>query len=99
MTSEAETTNVFLRNDTIFGTMQAIGDDFGINPNWLRVPLAAAMLATPIGAIAVYLGLSVVVLASRLIFRAKTVPAVAGSQPVHAVQVEANDDERELIAA
>ena len=98
MTSDAETTNVFLRNDTIFGTMQAIGDDFGINPNWLRVPLAAAMLASPIGAIMVYLGLSVVVLASRLFFRSKIAPAVAPA-PVATVEVEANDDQRALIAA
>ena len=99
MTSETESTNVFLRNDTIFGTMQAIGDDFGINPNWLRVPLAAAMLASPMGAILVYVGLSVVVLASRLIFRVKIVPAVAGAAPLQAVEVQANDDQRELIAA
>ena len=99
MTSDAETTNVFLRNDTIFGTMQAIGDDFVINPNWLRVPLAAAMLASPIGAIGAYLGLSVVVLASRLIFRSVSHPAVVAVPEVGVREIEANDDQRELIAA
>jgi phage shock protein C len=93
------TDNVFLRNDTIFGACQAIGDDFGFNPNYIRVPLAAAMLASPLGAIAFYLGLSVLVLASRLLFRSKEVPASAAAAPVAELLVEANDDQRELIAA
>jgi phage shock protein C len=94
-----ESSNVFLRNDTILGTFQAIGDDFGINPNWLRVPLAAAMLASPTGAVVFYLGLSVIVLASRILFRSKVVPVAAQEVAVEAPAVEANDDQRELIAA
>jgi phage shock protein C len=93
------TDNVFLRNDTIFGACQAIGDDFGFNPNYIRVPLAAAMLASPMGAIAFYLGLSVLVLASRMLFRSKEAPATAGAAAVAEHHVEANDDQRELIAA
>ena len=99
MTSTATDTNVFLRNDTIFGTCQAIGDDFGFNANWLRVPLAASLLASPWGGIALYLGLSVLVLASRLLFRSKPVPAAAVAAPAHTVEIEANDDQQELIAA
>ena len=98
MTSDANT-NVFLRNDTIFGTCQAIGDDFGFNANWLRVPLAASLLASPVGGIAFYLALSVLVLASRLIFRSKFVPVAVNSAPVGPVEIEANDDQRDLIAA
>ena len=99
MTSDATNTNVFLRNDTIFGTCQAIGDDFGFNANWLRVPLAASLLASPIGGIAFYLALSVVVLASRLVFRSKAAPAAVAAVAAHAAEIEANDDEQELIAA
>jgi len=98
MTSDANT-NVFLRNDTIFGTCQAIGDDFGFNANWLRVPLAASLLASPVGGVAFYLALSVLVLASRLVFRSKAVPVVVASVPAGALEIEANDDQRELIAA
>jgi phage shock protein C len=97
MTSEVTNGNVFLRNDTIFGTCQAIGDDYGFNANWLRVPLAASLLASPTGAIALYLGLSVVVLISRLAFRSKTVPSAAIT--VEPAAIEANDDQRELAAA
>ena len=96
MTS-VSTQNVFLRHDTIFGTCETIGAEFGFNPNWLRVPLAAAILVSPTGAIAFYLGLSLVVLVARLAFRSKAVPAAAVGfeQPA----AEANDDQRELIAA
>ena len=97
MTSEVSNDNVFLRNDTILGTCQAIGDDFGFNANWLRVPLAASLLASPVGAIALYLALSVVVLLSRLVFRIKVAPAAAvAAEPA---AIEANDDQRELAAA
>ena len=96
MTS-VSTQNVFLRHDTIFGTCQAIGDEFGFNPNWLRAPLAAAILASPTGAIAFYLGLSLVVLVARLAFRSKVVPATAIA--VDPIAIEANDDQRQQIAA
>ena len=98
MTTEANS-NVFLRNDTILGACQAIGDDFGFNANWLRVPLAASLLASPMGAIAFYLGLSAVVLLSRILFRSKAVPAMATGAVIETVAIEANDDQRELAAA
>ena len=37
MTAPAQTTNLLLRNDTILGVCEALGQDFGINPTWLRV--------------------------------------------------------------
>ena len=99
MTSETTNANVFLRHDTIFGTCQTIGDEFGFNPNWLRAPLAAAILASPTGAIGFYLGLSIVVLVARLVFPSKAAPALAHVTPADQHAIEANDDEREQIAA
>jgi hypothetical protein len=49
------------------------------------------------GVTALYLGLSVVVLASRLVFRSKVIPATAVAP--EAAATEANDDQRELVAA
>jgi hypothetical protein len=98
MTS-VSTQNVFLRHDTIFGTCQTIGDEFGFNPNWLRAPLAAAILASPTGAIGFYLGLSIVVLVASFVFRSKATPALANVSPAQQHEIEANDDQRELIAA
>lgn len=99
MSAAASTTNIFLRNDTIFGTCQAIGDDFGFNPNWLRVPLAALVVVSPFGVVGAYLALSLLVLVSRTIFRAKTVSATATVEAAEVTPVEANDDQRALIAA
>ena len=98
MTSDATNTNVFLRNDTIFGTCQAIGDDFGFNANWLRIPLAAAMFPSPMGAVLFYLALSLLVLVARLVFKPAAVQAPE-SAAADVAPIEANDDQRELIAA
>ena len=71
-----------LRSDTILGVCQAIGEDFGFHPNWLRILFASALLASPAIVIGTYLGLGVLVAASRLIFPrrvpAKTVTADTG---------------------
>lgn len=62
-----------LRSHTILGVCEAIGEDFGFNPTFLRVPLAASVLYSPIYAFGLYLALGLAVLASRLLFpRAKS---------------------------
>ncbi|HVH48340.1 MAG TPA: PspC domain-containing protein [Sphingomicrobium sp.] len=97
--SASSNANIFLRNDTIFGTCQAIGDDFGFNANWLRVPLAALVVVSPIGAIGGYLALSLLVAVSRSIFKPAPVQAATNAPAIDTQPVQANDDERELIAA
>jgi phage shock protein PspC (stress-responsive transcriptional regulator) len=57
-----------LRAHTILGVCEAIGEDFGFNPTFLRIPFAASVLYSPMWAIGTYLALGLVVLASRLIF-------------------------------
>lgn len=54
-----------LRNDTILGVCEAIGQDFGFNPAWLRVAFIAPIFFAPVAGIAAYLGLGVVVAATR----------------------------------
>ena len=65
-----------LRQHTIFGVCEAIGEDFGFNPIFLRVPLAAAVLWSPLMAIGTYFALGALVLASRLLFPRSTSLAV-----------------------
>lgn len=75
---EAQETQVALplRSHTILGVCEAIGEDFGFNPIFLRVPFAASVLWSPSMAIAAYFALGAVVLASRLLFpRARAVDA------------------------
>lgn len=68
---------VFWRHDTFLGVCEAIGQDFGFNANWLRIIFSAALLFSPKVVLSIYLGLGLVVLASRLLFPARpAVPAM-----------------------
>ncbi len=67
-----------LRSHTILGVCEAIGEDFGFNPIFLRVPFAAMVLWSPLYAIGGYFALGLIVLASRLLFpRVKTTTTAA----------------------
>ena len=61
------TTSLIRRDDTFLGVCQAIGEDFGFNPVYLRIAFAAPMLFAPLAAIAAYFALGAVVLVSRLL--------------------------------
>ena len=74
-----ETTNLFQRRDTFFGICEAVGQDFGFNPLWLRLAFVAPLFFFPVQTFAGYFALGLAVLASRLIFPAKT---AAPAQPV-----------------
>ena len=60
-------TNVFARDDTFFGVCQALGEDLGFNPNYLRIAFALPLLYAPVATLAVYFALAVVILALRLL--------------------------------
>jgi len=57
-----------LRQHTILGVCEAIGEDFGFNPIWVRVPFAASVLISPTMAVGAYLALGAVVMLSRVLF-------------------------------
>ena len=57
-----------LRSDTFLGVCEAIGQDLGINPNWLRVAFGPFIMLSPMITIAFYLGLGAVVALSRWLF-------------------------------
>ena len=44
-------TNLVFRNDTVLGVCEAIGQDFGFHPNWLRLTLASLFYFFPMGVI------------------------------------------------
>jgi phage shock protein PspC (stress-responsive transcriptional regulator) len=86
-----------LRSHTIFGVCEGIGEDFGFNPVFLRIPLATAVIWNPLIAFGTYFALGLVVLTSRLIFPdRRTTVADASAQPVAA---QANDMEKVPLAA
>ena len=74
-----------LRAHTILGVCEGLGEDFGINPIWFRVPLAAMVLWSPLIAVGSYFALGALVLASRMLFpRPKAASAAATvAEPVN----------------
>lgn len=83
-----------LRSHTILGVCEGIGEDFGFNPVWLRVPLAVAVIWSPLIAFGTYFALGGVVLLSRLLFpKPITATAEAGEGTAAA------NEERELAKA
>ena len=91
-----EITAVPLRAHTIFGVCEALGEDFGINPLWLRVPFAASVLISPIYSVAAYCALGLVVLATRLIFPARRRLVAAPVAPAAAVVTNNQEKAAEL---
>jgi phage shock protein C len=84
-----------LRSYTFLGVCEAIGEDFGFNANYLRVPLGAIVVFNIWAALGAYLALGVIVLASRLLF-----PAAKAGQAVEAASpAPANRDFEEKLAA
>ncbi|HEY0597237.1 PspC domain-containing protein [Sphingopyxis sp.] len=84
---DSETTNLFRRRDTFFGICEAVGQDFGFNPLWLRLAFVAPLFFFPAQTFMGYFGLGIVVLASRLIFPART--AATGQPALSAVEAPA----------
>jgi phage shock protein C len=57
--------SLIAREDTLLGICQAVGEDFGFNPLWLRIAFAALLFWSPIGAFAGYALLGATVAFSR----------------------------------
>ena len=101
MTVQADNTNLILRNDTILGVCEALGQDLGINPTWLRVAFCLPVFWNPVAVISAYFAIGLVVAATRYAFPDRIVQAPTA--PVQLVETETARseivEERELIAA
>ena len=83
-----------LRAHTILGVCEGIGEDFGFNPVFLRIPLAVCVIWSPLVAFGTYFALGGVVLLSRLLFpKAEAEVAKASAAPSPA------NEQRELARA
>lgn len=87
---QASGTNVMARDDTMLGVCQALGEDLGINPFFLRLGFALPLIAFPVATVVAYLALGLVVAAVRLAVR---MPRRA-ARPLHAVAGAAAPAER-----
>jgi phage shock protein PspC (stress-responsive transcriptional regulator) len=61
----ADATSVFARDDTLLGICQAIADDFGFKPTYLRLAFAGILFWSFTAAFAAYAALGAVVALSR----------------------------------
>ena len=86
--AEGRAVPLILRNDTMLGICTGLGEEFGFNPNYLRVAIASLFLMSFKIAIGIYLALGIALMIGRLLFPAKRIAA-----PASAPQVEANDAE------
>jgi phage shock protein C len=89
--------NLLTRDDTILGVCQGLGEDLGFNPLWLRIAFAVLLYLNPVGAIAGYFGLGVVVLISRLLVPNRRQPAATAASPQ--VQPAIEEQQGELAIA
>jgi phage shock protein PspC (stress-responsive transcriptional regulator) len=81
-------TNLLLRNDTVLGVCEAIGQDFGFHPNWLRLTLASLFYFFPAGVVGTYLALGVAVAFTRWI--APDSAEAAKTVVYEAIEISAN---------
>ena len=83
-----------LRNDTFLGVCEAIGQDFGFNPNWLRVAFAPFILLSPMITLAAYLALGAVVAIARWFFPVQSRAAKREAGEPKAAETEETVEER-----
>ena len=88
------------RGDTFLGVCEAVGQDLGFHPNWLRIPFAAMILWNPPVIIGSYLALGCVVAVTRLAFPDRVAAKPEAAAPAgESATVVVEAEEKELLAA
>ena len=91
--------SVFARDDTFFGVCEALGEDLGFNPIYLRITFAVFLLWKPVEVIAAYFIAGLVVFALRWLVPNPRV-AVEPEQPVEsepAAEPQPQNDEAQAL--
>lgn len=60
--------SLFTRHDTICGVCEGLGEDFGIDPRYLRAGFAVLLFWSPVAALGIYLVTGLIVLLSRWLY-------------------------------
>jgi len=91
--------SLIARPHTLLGICEAIGEDFGFNPVYLRIILAVSLLWKPPVTVGVYVGLGVLVLLTRLLVpdpRRVAAPAIEPQARAEAAGAAANGEQLPL---
>jgi phage shock protein C len=86
---------VFNRPDTFLGVCEAIGQDFGVNANILRVLLGVGLIWQPLWMLSIYVTLGIGVAVSRLLFPTPRAVAEPKAEPA---PVPGNDADQPVLA-
>lgn len=98
---EQKKPNLVMRNDTLLGVCEAIGEDFRIHPNILRIGFGLLLFVSAAGTVALYLILGAGVALSRWLYP-KVSEETAAPAPALAIENQKpadTPDELEQIAA
>lgn len=91
--------NPLTRDDTLLGVCQALAEDFGLNPIFLRIGFGLLLFWHPDAALGAYFGLGIVVLLSRLLAPNPRRARVEGPGTARAPSRGENDDGEAMAAA
>jgi phage shock protein PspC (stress-responsive transcriptional regulator) len=93
--------SVFARDHTFFGVCEALGEDLGFSPVLLRIAFAVGLFFSPVGALAAYAGLGMLVAFTRFVAPNPRQPAAAEAEasPISAEQPEAHAEQDMALAA
>ena len=86
------------RSDTILGVCEAIGEDFGFRPLYLRLVFAGLFYFNPLMVIGAYLALGAGVALARWLYPVST-PAIAKPTEQTIAPVAENEDSQPSVAA
>ena len=87
-----------LRNDTILGVCEGIGQDLGFNPIYLRLIFASVFYFDPLVVVGSYLALGAGLALARWLYPVPTAPVVQTAADATAHAADNEDSERSLAA-
>jgi phage shock protein PspC (stress-responsive transcriptional regulator) len=91
--------SVFARDHTMFGVCEALGEDLGFSPVFLRIAFAVGLFFSPAGAIALYAALGLLVAFTRLVSPVPNQAAAPEAVARQAEPVEAQPEPEMALAA
>jgi phage shock protein C len=87
-----------LRNDTILGVCEGIGQDLGFNPIYLRVIFASVFYFDPLVVVGSYLALGAGLALARWLYPVAAAPVAQAAADPTAPAADNEDSERSLAA-
>lgn len=92
--------SVFARDHTIFGVCEALGEDFGFNPVYLRIAFSLGLFFSHWGALALYAGLGLLVAFTRFaVPNPRPKASEADSGPIAEARAETRAEPEMALAA